>query len=181
MRCDRPILWRWIRRILTVCFPVGIDSQRHYQAGRGPDDLLSDERWDDSRFCNGRDLGHLVQSCRYFYVAGHQPERWRDLCSSKEATLSLPQALGKIPTSSYFIQMGNINRMCRYLSVVSIPITTTACTPADPLRYLPLGSQLSQVLSIASQSSDMTNERFFGELRKPNRPVVVEGAASVGL
>jgi hypothetical protein len=81
------------------------------------------------------------------------------LGSESKETLS-HQALGKIPTSSCFIRMGSISRMCRYLSVVSILITTTSCTPAEPLRYLPLGSKLSQACRSCPSQGDMTIERF---------------------
>jgi hypothetical protein len=45
---NRPISWQ-----VDSAHPYGVlpggnnDSQRHAKAGRGPDDLLSDERWDD--------------------------------------------------------------------------------------------------------------------------------------
>lgn len=46
-----------------------------------PSDLLpDDESWVSILgFLDGVSLGRVACSCRYFYVAGHQPELWRDL------------------------------------------------------------------------------------------------------
>jgi len=42
--------------------------------------LLTDDLWQQIlQYCSGYDLGSIVQTCREFYVAGHQPELWRDL------------------------------------------------------------------------------------------------------
>jgi hypothetical protein len=46
------------------------------KAGRGPD-LLSDERWDDVLDSAMVEIWEPGAVLRYFYVAGHQPERWR--------------------------------------------------------------------------------------------------------
>jgi hypothetical protein len=47
---------------------------------RGEQDILSDALWQHVlSYCTATALAQVVQSSRYFYVAGHQPELWRDL------------------------------------------------------------------------------------------------------
>lgn len=56
--------------------------------------LLSDEEcWNTIlSYCSGSDLSKVVQTCRFLYVAGHQPELWRDLvlrrCDSADIVIS---------------------------------------------------------------------------------------------
>eukprot|EP00934_Nitzschia_sp_Nitz4_P005188 Nitzschia sp. Nitz4//scaffold185_size43419//10018//11649//NITZ4_007296-RA/size43419-processed-gene-0.70-mRNA-1//1//CDS//3329539694//5178//frame0 len=43
-------------------------------------ELLTDDAWQSVlSFCDAKTLANVVQTSRYFYVAGHQPELWRDL------------------------------------------------------------------------------------------------------
>lgn len=57
---------------------VYIDGSEPIKAQRSL--LPSDELWQNVlSFCDGVSLGRFVQTCRDFYVAGHQPELWRDL------------------------------------------------------------------------------------------------------
>lgn len=42
--------------------------------------LLPEEEWQQIlQYCDGTSLAQIVQTCRDWYVAGHQPELWRDL------------------------------------------------------------------------------------------------------
>ncbi len=42
--------------------------------------IFDDKLWQHILgFCDGRSLGQVVQVSQYLYVAGHQPELWRDL------------------------------------------------------------------------------------------------------
>jgi len=60
---------------------------------RKPEDLFDDKLWQQIiSFCDGCSLGRLVQSSRYLYVAGHQPELWRDQvlrkCDAEQLVIS---------------------------------------------------------------------------------------------
>jgi hypothetical protein len=47
---------------------------------RPEEDLLSDNLWQQVlSFCDAPTLAKVVQTSRYLYVSGHQPELWRDL------------------------------------------------------------------------------------------------------
>jgi hypothetical protein len=51
-----------------------------------PTRLLSDECWYAVlEFCDGPELSRLLQTCRYFYAIGSEPELWRDLVLRKHA------------------------------------------------------------------------------------------------
>jgi hypothetical protein len=153
------------------------------KAGRGPDDLLSDERWDDILgFCNGKDLGHLVQSCRYFYVAGHQPERWRDLVLRKQGSNAITST-GPTWKDTY-VKLFHSDEQYTYMPHVPIPVRDVysdyhyrlhSCRSfAIPPAWLSAESGTVDRVPV----KDMTIERFSEHYEKPNRPVVVEGAAS---
>lgn len=151
------------------------------KAGRGPDDLLSDGCWDDIlAFCNGRDLGSLVQSCRYFYVAGHQPERWRDLVLRKQGSNAI-STTGPSWKDTY-VKLFHPNE--QYQPHVPIPVRDVysdyhyrlhSCRSfAIPLAWLSAESGTVDRVPV----KDMTIEKFSENYEKTNRPVVVEGAAS---
>lgn len=144
-----------------------------------PTMLLSDQAWYAVlEFCGGRDLGRLVQTCRYFYAAASEPELWRDLAlriQDKHAisvfgpswkdtyvdrvarttgSLHSPMAVSGI-YSDMFYRLHS----CRSFSIPSAWLTTDS----DSVSRIPF--------------TKMTVNRFENDFEHPNRPVVIEGAA----
>ena len=59
---------------------IYLDASTSSSSNNAQRRYLSDELWQQVlSFCDGASLAHFVQTCRRCYVAGHQPELWRDL------------------------------------------------------------------------------------------------------
>jgi hypothetical protein len=151
----------------------------------GPNDLLSDECWDEILgFCSGRELGNLVQTCRYFYVAGHQPERWRDLVLKKQGGKAI-STTGPTWKDTYVkIFHPDTDEQTQYKPHVPISVCDVysdyhyrlhSCRSfaIPPVWLSPESGTVDRV-----PVKDMTVERFLENYEHPNRPVVVEGAAT---
>ncbi|CAB9505139.1 demethylase and lysyl-hydroxylase [Seminavis robusta] len=159
---------------------------------------LRDETWlSILGFCNGYSLSRLVQSCRYFYVAGHQPELWRDLVlyqlhasqshlsrdvmgdSWKDCFIRL-QHQGKqrhsIPHKPLKISGFYSDDLYRLHSCRAFCIPPAWLEEHAPLDNPQHWTSKGLVPCIAAAT--MTSEKFITEFEQPNQPVVIKGAAT---
>jgi hypothetical protein len=151
---------------------------------RSPSDVLGvDECWlHVLAYCSGPDLARLATTCRFFYVVGHQPELWRDLClrNSDKSVISqvgpswrdtfvkifhpdkyrgphLPMRVQGV-FSDYFYRLHS----CRSFAI--------------PDAWLDRNISSSRN-SVARIDADQMTESLFKEFETANKPVLVESAA----
>ena len=128
-------------------------------------------------FCDGVTLANLVQVCRDWYVAGHQPELWRDVvlrqCGEtllefegkswkdvyvhqlvgKVARPHVPMALGGVYSEHYYR-----THLCRSFAIPASWMTVA-------------GGSIERV------TKQLSAQEFFHNYEEQNRPVVLAGVA----
>jgi hypothetical protein len=148
---------------------------------KDPTRLLTDEAWYSVlELCDATDLARLIQTCRYFYVAGSQPELWRDCVLRKQGSKTISTFGGcwkdtyvkinspasdhhpsrPMPVSGVYSDFFYRLHSCRSFALPKVWFGRDA----DSIQTVPV--------------DEMTVEIFEEEYEKPNRPVLVEGAAS---
>jgi len=152
-----------------------------------PTALLSDECWYRVlEFCGGEDLGSLLQTCRYFYASGSEPELWRDLVLIRRAHKTITTAGPTWKDAYVRLHLDDEEREDRDID----------CRPHVPLSvcgvYSDFFYRLHSCRSFAIPAGwmdpesgtltriaykDMTVKMFAEQYEQPNRPVVVKGAA----
>ena len=142
-----------------------------------PSILLSDECWTIVLgFCDGKSLANLVQVSRYFYVAGHQPELWRDL------VLRSTSSITKVGPSwkDTYVGMVAPDAMTphRPMSVSGVFSDTLYRLHSCRSFAIPESWYDRQSSSVPRVDADeMTAGDFFEKYERTNLPVVVVGGA----
>ena len=154
---------------------------------RGEQELLGDSVWQQIfGFCDAESLARVVQSTRYFYVAGHQPELWRDLvlrkCHASKATID---RTGRCWKDTYVLLFHGRDR---FVEVRPMPMTgvysdfiyqSHLCRSFDiPAAWLERNSETNEREIPTVPVQTMTTDKFFSEYEEKNVPVVVRGAAN---
>ena len=158
------------------------------------EELLLDEKlWQQViSFCDGPSHARLVQTSRYLYVVGHQPELWRDQVLRKcDAAKTVISRVGSSWKDTYVrmfhetkfkphkpmpipnIYSDNIYRshLCRSFAIPSQWLEQTIDDENTASN-----NSVKEVDTIKTQ--DMTPDKFFQDFEVRNQPVVVKGAAN---
>ena len=161
-------------------------------------DIFNDDVWQHILgFCDGTTLARVVQSSRYLYVAGHQPELWRDLvlrlCSSqqkKKKTISQVANCWKDTFVMNQCSSHGVSATGQYVphQPMSIPgiysdtyyrshICRSFAIPPSWLEEDEEGMDAPSIMEIPGVPVDeMTPEKFFDDYEQSNQPVVIKGA-----
>jgi hypothetical protein len=153
-------------------------------------DILGDNVWQQILgFCDGPSLGCMVQVTRYFYVAGHQPELWRDLvlrkCYADKKSIS---NVGKSWKDTYVLLFHHHHDDNQFVELRPIPVNgvysdsiyqSHLCRSFDiPEPWLVRLDETNdrEVLNIPVDK--MNAGTFFADFEERNVPLVVRGAAN---
>ena len=158
-------------------------------------DIFNDDVWQNVLgFCDGTTLARVTQSSKYLYVAGHQPELWRDLvlrqCYSSKKTISKVGACWK--DTFVLNQCSDGGDSGEHSHVPHQPMSVSGvysdtyyrmhiCRSfAIPPSWLEEGTNGScptnrEVPQVSA--NEMTAQKFFDDYEHLNKPVVVQGAA----
>lgn len=156
--------------------------------------MASDECWYRVlEYCDGRDLGRVVQTCRYFYAAASEPELWRDLVLQREVGKTIALAgptwkdayvkISRCSTRRSDAGGGEADKKDgHYPPHKPMPVSGIysdffyrlhSCRSfAIPDAWLDTKSDTMPRVPVDEMTVQMFEEKF----EKPNRPVVVEGA-----
>lgn len=159
-------------------------------------DLLNEECWDAVlAYLDGTELAALGQTCRFLYVAAHQPELWRDLVllSWKNNIITTVGPTWKDTFVLLHLQRNNNNcnnnvhrNSYRPHSPMKVPGVFSdyyhrlhACRSfAIPQQWL-TGEEEWDRNSVPIVPVDkMTTALFLEEFEQPNQPVLIQGAAA---
>lgn len=149
--------------------------------------LLSDEAWQlVLSFCDAVSLGSVVQSSQYLYVAGHQPELWRDLvlrrCDAERRVIDravqswrdtyvalfvdpnvkphVPIAMSGIYSDEYYR-----THRCRSFAIPEAWLQRDDDNDKNPLSSVP-----------TIPHGDLSPTEFFERFEARNQPVIVKNA-----
>jgi hypothetical protein len=166
-----------------------------------PEEVFPDNLWQQIlSFCDERSLGNTVQASRYLYVAGHQPELWRDLvlrrCGEEKKTISAarsswkdtflmlfkeessPKIHNPIPVPGVYSDEYYQTHLCRSFAIPPAWLRPSESSAKKPSRVSfstpPTQSSKKEVPRVSVE--DLTPEQFFETYEKKNMPVIVEGA-----
>ncbi len=162
------------------------------------EELLLDEKlWQQViSFCDGPSHARLVQTSRYLYVVGHQPELWRDQVLRKcDAEKSVISRVGSSWKDTYVLlfhgtehqphkpmQIPNIysdniyrSHLCRSFAIPSQWLEQTN-NDENATTNNNSSNLVKEVQTI--QMEDMPHAKFFQDFEERNQPVVVKGAAN---
>jgi hypothetical protein len=163
---------------------------------RRSEEIFNDDLWQEIlAFCDGKTLVTVVQSSRYLYAAGHQPELWRDLvlrrCEKKKADIA---QVGPSWKDTYMLlfhhkkeDSSNREQPPRYnhtpMQVPGIYSDTLyrshVCRSFNiPSAWLEQPSDGSTHKNEVPRISvdKLTREEFFEKYEQPNYPVIIKGA-----
>eukprot|EP00980_Cylindrotheca_fusiformis_P007337 scaffold1525_cov142-Cylindrotheca_fusiformis.AAC.137 len=174
-------------------------------SGYRPEEVFPDNLWQQVlSFCDDRALGNVVQSSRYLYVAGHQPELWRDLvlrrCSEEKQTISSacsswkdtylklfvrdasPMVHSPIPVPDVYSDEYYRTHLCRSFAIPKTWLVQNNSSAHEPSQVSfskttkpPRQSCQQEVARVSVE--DLSPSQFFEEYEMKNMPVIVEGAA----
>jgi Cupin-like domain len=148
-------------------------------------DILNEECWNTVLSClDGAALAVVAQTCRFLYVATHQPELWRDLMLLKTRKSTIT-TVGPSWKDTYVLTQHNVHNnyrphvpmqvrgvysdyYYRLHSCRSFALPQTWLNGDDPER-----NSVPKV-----PVDDMTTELFLEKFEQPNQPVLIQGAAS---
>ena len=182
---------------------ISTDCQQQVDSCLGQ---LRDETWlSILGFLDGASLGNTVQSCRFFYVAGHQPELWRDLVlrklqrekmvldaagnSWKDTYVMLSYKHDRSNSSSQFVESkpmkipgiysDDLYRLhsCRSFAIPPAWLreARAVLNSSGNAKQPRHGKCKNAVPRIPAK--EMTCEEFVKNYENPNQPVVLSGAA----
>jgi len=147
--------------------------------------LLSDEGWYAvMEFLDARDLGRLLQTCRYFYATGSEPELWRDLVLRKQEGKKVLDVVGPTWKDTYILLQdpSYASRLPgrRQTMAVSGTVYSDFYYRLHSCRLFSIppcweSSETDTVDRVPFEQ--MTMKLFEDKYERPNIPVVVEGAA----
>lgn len=178
------------------CMPGGnrfFNDTNVIATGTKETELLVDSLWQNVlSFCDALTLCRVVQSSRYLYVAGHQPELWRDLvlrrCDEERRVINCTVFEGKALKSwrdTYLCLFSNDTKYLRSHTPLMIPdvysdeyYRTHRCRSfAIPEEWLdPKITCVEDSLPSVSIDS-ITAEAFLQDFEANNLPVVIKDAA----
>ena len=114
---------------------------------RSPTDLLhSEECWNTIlSYCDGTTVSKIGQTCRFLYVASHQPEIWRDLVLVLLLSSSSSSPSPNLPNKNTITRVGSSWKqtyilLYNHMSSTHLKRTTTAATTANhqPPPHVPI-------------------------------------------
>lgn len=139
---------------------------------------LNDECWNNIlSFVQGSSLAKMSQVNRYFYVAAHQPELWRDLVLRriKGKTIDVMEPSWKDTYARTFYPATYRKPHCPMAVkgvysdfLYRLHSCRSFCIPQ---------AWLDNQESTIDRVQEITAERFFAEYEAPNKPLVIEGGA----
>jgi hypothetical protein len=150
--------------------------------------IFSDDLWQQILgFCDAPSLVRVVQSSHYLYVAGHEPELWRDLvlrrCHAEKAVISKVGPSWKdtfvvlfaknnpSPAHHRPIEVGGVYSDHYY----RLHLCRSFAIPSAWLDPSPLGHSNKHEVPRVSVDK-MTPAAFLENYERPNMPVIIEGA-----
>lgn len=143
--------------------------------------LLTDECWNNVlSFCDGVELGKVCQVSRFFYVAAHQPELWRDLVLQKlgRGTIKKVGPTWKDTYGMIFAEQRCVPHkpipMCNVYSDYYYRLHSCRAFGL-PKPWLEESEESDTDVS-RTPVEKMTVDLFLEKFERPNEPVVIEGA-----
>lgn len=125
-------------------------------------------------FCDGATLSRVVQTCRDWYVAGHQPELWRDLVLRQYGE-KLDSFQGSWKDTYVLKRIGTLERP-------HVPMVVTGVYSEDYYRThlcrsFPIPSSWQTVGGNVERISTKAGCDFLDRYEHQNQPVVLAGVA----
>jgi Cupin-like domain len=148
------------------------------------EEVFDDELWQHIlSFCDGSSLGRVVQGSRYLYVAGHQPELWRDLVLRKShSSKTVISRVGRSWKDTYvllfhgekkFVELRPMKIHGIYSDIIyQSHLCRSFAIPDVWLEGYDNDREI-QCIDLEKLSAD----EFFSQYDIPNQPVVIKGAA----
>lgn len=173
-------------------------------AGYRPEEVFPDSLWQQIlSFSDEKVLGNIGQSSRYLYVAGHQPELWRDLvlrrCDKEKKIISAARSSWKdtflllfmkeatpvihnpIPVPGIYSDEYYRTHLCRSFAIPKIWLVPSKCATKKTslvsfatASTRPIQSSENEVDRVPVD--DLTADIFFERYEGKNIPVIIEGA-----
>lgn len=138
--------------------------------------LPSDELWQQLlSFCDGASLGRFVQACRHFYVAGHQPELWRDLVLRDIQGSTLEQC-GPTWKDTYVLRRIGMRKPHVPIPVRGVYSDLYYRTHLCRSFQIP-DSWLQPTTTGVDRVHDLSTKDFLTKYEEANKPVVLAGVA----
>jgi hypothetical protein len=170
------------------------------------EEIFSDSLWQQILgFCDVSTLSQIVQTSKYLYVAGHQPELWRNLvlrkCEKRKATIPKAKASWKdtyvnlfckpkshqdkvhnpIPIRGIYSDEYYRTHLCRSFALPSVWLHKPKENNA---KRNPCSRGVSFAPTISTSNKEVprvsfdsiTPQQFFKEYEEKNIPVIIEGA-----
>lgn len=144
--------------------------------------LDDDECWNHIlSFLDGTSLSRTAQVNRYFYVAAHQPELWRDLVLRRinGGTIHVMEPSWKDTYARLFHQRTYRKPHCPMVvrGVYSDYLYRLHCCRAFCIPDAWLTGDDAENTIPRQQCDHLTAERFFAEFEEPNQPLLIQGGA----
>lgn len=165
-------------------------SRRKVVAGMEERKWCNDELWQGILgFCDAQTLGRVTASSKYLYVAGHQPELWRDLvlrrCDQEKRVVDVASAESSIQSWKDMYRVlftGNSSGSHKPICIEGIfsdeYYRTHRCRSFSiPKCWLdPALTRIEDTVPCISIES-MTPQVFLEEYEERNQPVILQAAA----
>jgi len=143
--------------------------------------LLTDGTWIHVfGFCCGRDLAAAACSCRYFYVACHQPELWRDLVLRKCQKENVPIDTAGPSWRDAYVRLFHRDAFVKPHSPIKPPgVYSDELYRLHSCRAFSIPSSWMDRESSTVRSMPVVDitETIFKKIEASNRPLNIEGAA----
>lgn len=150
-----------------------------------PVSLLSDEGWYGVlEYCDAVDLGRVIQTCRYFYAVGSEPELWRDLVLRRTNKSKETIAVAGPTWKDTLVKLLQRRPDPDWQPHVPIPISAVYSDMLYRLHSCRSFTIPSSWRDIRSGNvcrvpwQEMSVERFELEFEGRNLPVIIDGAAT---
>lgn len=160
---------------------------------RSEQEIFSDGIWQTVLgFCDARSLGSIVQTSRYLYVAGHQPELWRDLVLRRcQSSKKMIDKAGSSWKDTYVQLFASSSSHCRCLP--HQPMAVSGVYSDDYYRtHVCRSFALPEAWFVEEDDDEndetnptrvpavtnITPEAFLQRYENSNKPVILRGAAS---
>lgn len=153
-----------------------------YATKKRSEEIFPDSLWQQIlSFCDGSALARVVQTSRYLYVAGHQPELWRDLvlrrCETENRVIDSAKHSWKDTYASLFSK----NKQYQPHQPIHVPgiysdhyYRTHLCRSFN-LPPVWLEGDDETTPNVVPLVESLTPEQFLESYEEPNSPVVIKG------
>lgn len=127
------------------------------------------------QYCNGDSLAQVVQTCGDWYVAGHQPELWRDLLL-REYGSNVVAFVNCWKDTYVKRRVGKLSHPHQPMTVSRVYSEVYYRTHLCRSFQIPSLWKSFEGGSIKRVTEPITTEEFFTRFEEPNTPVVLAGA-----